>query len=133
MAGSRPTCTYVLLRWYPPVLASTLEGMKTVRIIRRRPVVERRPDCLSEMLMDFIALDHAALPPDELDGWLETIAMCLAVLLKNEGRNLSKARLAILWLETITSRLARAFPGYPGGRRMIRRIIEALVLKHWEP
>jgi hypothetical protein len=107
-----------------------MRSQRMVRIVRRPPG-EVRPDCLAEMLMDFLALDHAALSKEELQDWLTTVAVCLGIFLKNDSRNGPQSSSAVHWLQAITNRLARALPDYPGGRRMIRRTIEGMVLQHW--
>jgi hypothetical protein len=109
-----------------------MRSQKVLRIVRR-PCVEARPDCLAEILMDFLSLDHAGLPDEELQAWFTTVAMCLAVFLTNDDRYPSKSVCPVHWLDAITNRLSRSLPNYPGGRRMIRRTIEGLVLQHWQP
>jgi hypothetical protein len=109
-----------------------MRSQRAVRIVRR-PCVEARPDCLAEILMDFLSLDHATLSDEEVQGWLTTVALCLAVFLTNENQHAPKSVCPVHWLDAITNRLARSLPNYPGGRRMIRRTIEGLVLQHWQP
>jgi hypothetical protein len=121
--------TYVLLRWVAPAATNTLEQMTPSRIVRKPTARERKPDCLAEVLLDFLALDHAALPREELQDWLVTVAMCLRTILEHDCRAGAKSLGAAQWLEVITNRLASAFPNFPGGRPRIAQIIEAMVWK----
>jgi hypothetical protein len=119
--------TYVLLRWFAPEAASTLEHMRPSRIAHRPTPSERKPDCLAEMLLDFLALDHAALAREELQDWLVTVARCLRIFLAHDCRAGVNSLGAAQWLEVITNKLVTACPNFPGGRPRIAEIIEAMV------
>jgi hypothetical protein len=100
--------------------------VKQVRIIRDA----RRPDCLAEMLLEFLALDHTALSPADLEDWLLTIGSCLSVFIEHDSHAGNKSLGAAQWFEMIIIRLARSFPDWPGGRAAIRRTIQAMMWKH---
>jgi hypothetical protein len=99
--------------------------MRQVRILGR--TTERQPDCLAEMLLEFLKLDHAALLPGDLDDWLRTVAACVRVFLEHDGQEGKRSLGGLQWLQTITIRLARAFPNWPGGRPAIQRTLQALM------
>jgi hypothetical protein len=119
--------TYVLLRWLAPAATNTLERMTPSRIVRKPTRSERKPDCLAEILLDFLALDHAALAREELQDWLVTVASCLRAILEHDCRAGAKSLGAAQWLEVIINRLSSAFPSFRGGRPRIAQIIEAMV------
>jgi hypothetical protein len=97
--------------------------MKQVRIVRDT----RRPDCLAEMLLEFLALDHASLSPEELEEWLQTIAACLNVFIEHDARAGNTSFIVADWLEMIVIRLARSFPYWPGAA--IQHTIQAMMLQ----
>jgi hypothetical protein len=78
-----------------------------------RAADERGPDCLAEVLRDFLTLDLKALTRAELDAWLVTVTACLTVYVEHDGRNVGTSLGAANWVQAVANRLTQAFPANP--------------------
>jgi hypothetical protein len=98
---------------------------------RERRPLEGRRDCLIDLLLDFWLLDLKDLPGDELEGWLDTVALCILGLLKWDAEHPSAQLHAARWLDIVTTRVAEEFPNYPGGPTELRDHLRRLMLQRW--
>jgi hypothetical protein len=94
------------------------------------PVSPRRGrDCLVELLLDFWALDLNKLPLDQLQGWFNTVALCITHLLRADAQHPDRPFRAAEWLEIVVGRVAEEFPRFPGGVEKIRQYLRTLMAR----
>jgi hypothetical protein len=105
------SCSYSVLGLCPWPWSEDLIKLESMHFARPS-ANQRGPDCLAEVLRDFLALDLASLPKEELHAWLVTVTQCLTVFIEHDGRSNGTSLGSAGWVEAVANRLAQVFPEY---------------------